>query len=55
MDSDKRQQTLHLTPEGHEALVGARGCVLTHERWLKSRFNDAEIKVLIEMLRRIHG
>ena len=52
--SDKRRQTLHLTPAGHEALVGARECILAHERWLKSRFTPGEVNILIEMLRRIH-
>jgi DNA-binding MarR family transcriptional regulator len=52
--SDKRRQTLHLTPAGHEALVGARECILAHERWLKSRFTPGEINILVEMLRRIH-
>lgn len=52
--SDKRRQTLHLTTAGHEALVGARECILEHERWLKSRFTPGEINTLVEMLRRIH-
>lgn len=52
--SDKRRQTLHMTPLGHETLVGARECILDHERWLKARFSSAEVADLIEMLRRIH-
>lgn len=52
--TDGRRQTLHLTPTGHEALIGARECILEHERWLKSRFTPAEVATLIEMLRRIH-
>lgn len=51
---DKRRQTLHMTPAGHEALLGARDCILDHERWLKGRFSDREVGELIEMLRRIH-
>jgi len=51
---DKRRQTLHLTPAGHEALVGARECILTHERWLKDRFTAKEVKTLIALLGRIH-
>jgi DNA-binding MarR family transcriptional regulator len=51
---DKRRQTLHLTPEGHEALVGARECILTHERWLKDRFTAREAATLITLLKRIH-
>ena len=53
--SDKRRQTLHLTPAGHDALVGARECILDHERWLKGRFKPEEVSQLIGMLRRIHG
>ncbi len=52
--SDKRRQTLHMTRTGHEALIGARECILDHERWLKSRFSPAEVVHLVEMLRRIH-
>jgi len=51
---DKRRQTLHLTPTGHEALVGARECILTHERWLKERFTAKEVTTLIALLGRIH-
>jgi DNA-binding MarR family transcriptional regulator len=53
--SDKRRQTLHMTPAGHEALVDARECILDHEKWLKGRFKPDEVSWLIEMLRRIHG
>ena len=52
--SDKRRQTLHLTPAGHEARIGAQQCILGHEQWLKARFSEREIATLIEMLRRIH-
>lgn len=52
--SDKRRQTLHLTPSGHEARIGAQQCILGHEQWLKARFSEREITTLIEMLRRIH-
>jgi DNA-binding MarR family transcriptional regulator len=52
--SDRRRQTLHLTPEGHEARINARQCILKHESWLKARFSDGETALLIEMLRRIH-
>ncbi len=53
--SDKRRQTLHLTPAGHEALIGARACILAHEQWLKSRFTAAEVRTLVKLLKRIHG
>jgi DNA-binding MarR family transcriptional regulator len=52
--SDGRQQVLHLTPEGREALAGARECILTHETWLKARFSDAEVATLIGLLKRVH-
>ncbi|MCW3835699.1 MarR family winged helix-turn-helix transcriptional regulator [Sphingomonas canadensis] len=52
--SDKRRQTLHMTVLGHEALVNAREAILEHERWLKSRFSPAEVRDLIDKLRRIH-
>lgn len=52
---DRRRQTLHLTKTGHQALVSARGAILEHEKWLKSRFSPAETALLIELLRRIHG
>lgn len=51
---DRRRQTLHLTPTGHEALVSARECILTHETWLKSRFTAKETRTLVDLLRRIH-
>lgn len=52
--SDGRKQTLNLTAAGHEALVVAKEAIAEHERWLKSRFTEKEIKSLIEMLTRIH-
>jgi DNA-binding MarR family transcriptional regulator len=53
--ADRRRQSLHLTDAGHEALVSARACILDHEQWLKSRFSLAEVAMLVELLRRIHG
>ncbi|OYY70249.1 MarR family winged helix-turn-helix transcriptional regulator [Sphingomonas sp. 28-63-12] len=52
--TDKRRQTLHLTPAGHQALIGARACILDHEQWLKRRFSATEIKTLVKLLKRIH-
>ena len=52
--SDRRRQTLHLTPTGHEALVSARESVLEHEAWLKARFTQRETATLVSLLRRIH-
>lgn len=53
-ETDKRRQTLNLTEHGHAVLVRAKEAIFEHEKWLKSRFTDAEIAVLIEMLARIH-
>jgi DNA-binding MarR family transcriptional regulator len=52
---DRRRQTLHLTPSGVTALATSRAAVAAHEVWLKSRFTEEEIAVLVELLRRIHG
>jgi DNA-binding MarR family transcriptional regulator len=52
--TDGRKQALFLDPEGVTALMIAKEAILTHEKWLKSRFSDKEIKQLIEMLARIH-
>ncbi|SFG44648.1 DNA-binding transcriptional regulator, MarR family [Novosphingobium sp. CF614] len=52
--SDGRKQTLNLTDEGHRALVVAKEAIVEHEKWLKSRFTEKEVKTLIEMLARIH-
>lgn len=52
---DRRRQALTLTPAGHEALEKAREAILEHERWLKGRFTDREVRTLVEMLTRIHG
>lgn len=52
--TDRRKQTLNLTDAGCEALGKAKDAILEHERWLKSRFTDKEVEMLIEMLTRIH-
>lgn len=52
--TDRRKQTLNLTPAGQDALVQAKDAIREHERWLKSRFSDREVETLIEMLTRIH-
>lgn len=52
--SDGRKQTLNLTDAGRKILKTAKWAIAEHERWLKSRFTDTEIGVLIEMLARIH-
>lgn len=52
---DGRKQALFLTPPGTQALAQAKRAVLEHEAWLKSRFSDREVTLLIELLARIHG
>ena len=37
-----------------DALAQAKACIAEHETWLKSRFTQAEIEKLVEMLARIH-
>lgn len=53
-ESDGRKQTLNLTEQGREILVIAKEAIRSHEEWLKSRFTNAEITKLIELLTRIH-
>ncbi len=52
--TDRRRQTLNLTDEGRATLTRAKDAIFEHEKWLKSRFTDAEVAILIEMLSRIH-
>jgi DNA-binding MarR family transcriptional regulator len=52
--SDARKQTLNLTDAGRKMLVVAKDAIRQHEAWLTSRFTEAEVKKLIEMLTRIH-
>lgn len=52
--SDRRKQTLNLTNRGRKALVVAKEAIAEHEKWLKSRFSEKEVRSLIEMLTRIH-
>ncbi len=52
--SDARKQTLNLTDAGRKMLVVAKDAIKQHELWLTSRFTEAEVKKLIEMLTRIH-
>lgn len=53
-ETDKRRQTLNLTASGRTMLARAKNAIFEHEKWLKSRFTDAEVATLIEMLSRIH-
>lgn len=52
--TDGRKQTLNLTNSGRAMLIKAKGVIQEHEAWLKSRFTDAEVEQLVEMLSRIH-
>jgi len=52
--SDRRKQTLNLTPAGRKALVTAKSAIRQHELWLKARFNRKEVETLIRLLTRIH-
>ena len=53
-ESDGRKQALYITSGGEQALDKAKACIAEHESWLKSRFNQAEVEKLVEMLSRIH-
>ena len=35
-------------------LAEAKLAIREHENWVKSRFTDAEVKTLVELLARIH-
>jgi DNA-binding MarR family transcriptional regulator len=52
--TDGRKQTLNLTSEGKDMLAVAKKAIRDHENWLKSRFSNKEVNVLIELLTRIH-
>jgi DNA-binding MarR family transcriptional regulator len=52
--TDGRKQALFLTAQGEQALADAKRAVREHENWVKSRFTDAEVKTLMELLARIH-
>jgi DNA-binding MarR family transcriptional regulator len=52
--TDGRKQALYLDPEGRKALTKARRAIREHEKWVKSRFTEAEVKTLMELLARIH-
>ena len=52
--TDGRKQALYLTPQGEAMLAEAKLAIREHENWVKSRFTDAEVKTLVELLARIH-
>lgn len=51
---DGRKQALFLTAPGETALGEAKRAIREHERWVKSRFTESEVKTLVELLSRIH-
>jgi DNA-binding MarR family transcriptional regulator len=53
-ERDGRRRALNLTRSGREVLAAAKDAIREHEQWLKSRFNEREVKRLIEYLSRIH-
>ncbi len=52
--TDARKQTLNLTVPGRRALKKAKVAIYKHESWLKSRFTADEVRLLVQMLARIH-
>ena len=51
---DRRRQELYLTEIGNEILTKAKAAIAEHEARFVGRFKPAELKVLVEALRRIH-
>jgi DNA-binding MarR family transcriptional regulator len=51
---DRRRQELYLTDIGHEILAKAKTAIAEHETRFVGRFKPAELKVLVDALRRIH-
>ena len=52
--TDGRKQALYLTDQGQAVLGEAKLAIREHENWVKSRFTDAEVRTLVELLSRIH-
>jgi DNA-binding MarR family transcriptional regulator len=53
-DKDGRKQALFLDPAGKAMLARAKVAIAEHEAWVKGRFNDKEVRLLIDLLSRIH-
>ncbi len=51
---DGRKQALFLEPEGQAMLSRAKFAIAEHEAWVKRHFSDKEVKLLLELLARIH-
>jgi len=52
--TDGRKQTLNLTAAGHIMLAAAKAAIRAHEEWLKSRYTEREVALLIDLLSRLH-
>ena len=52
--TDGRRIAFRLTGAGEALLVQAKSAIAAHETWLKSRFSEAELTALEEMLARIY-
>ncbi len=50
---DGRRQELYLTARGRTFLKQSRTALLEHERWFTSRFSEAELAMLMELLIRL--
>ena len=52
--TDGRKQTLNLTEVGRAMLAKAKEAIGAHEAWLKARYTEREVSILIELLTRLH-
>ena len=52
--TDGRKQALFLEPAGIDMLARAKLAIGEHEAWVKSRFSDKEVRLLLDLLARIH-
>lgn len=52
---DARRRALVPSEAGRAALAQARVAIAEHERWLTSRYSRREVRLLIDLLSRIHG
>ena len=53
-EQDGRKQALFLDPSGKAMLARAKIAIAEHEAWVKSRFSDNEVRLLLDLLARIH-
>lgn len=52
--TDGRKQALFLESQGIDVLARAKLAIGEHEAWLKSRFSDKEVRLLLDLLARIY-